>query len=155
VWKLEIERLDLILEAIAKEKARVESELAARAFFAVRVREYHLYIVYLKEAKPGPYTIKEPCIWDKTDRSTLVSLLQVAARQPAAITVSLRALLAGKDRSGSLVFPAGRFDIPLARRIATPLPAKHPALRPRKEKVKTSAPVIFYEEIDNGHGNSI
>jgi hypothetical protein len=149
VWKLEIERLDLIHTAIGKELARVEKELAARAFFAVRIRELHLYIVYLKDAKPGLYSIKDPCLWPEKDKETLLALLKVAARQPSATTVSLRGLLAGKDRSGSLVFPAGRFDIPLAHRIATPLPAKHPALRPRKEKAKTAPPVIFYEETED------
>ena len=152
VWKLEIERLDLIHTAIGKEAARVENELVARAFFAVRVRECHLYIVYLKDGEPGPYSIREPCLWPERDKGTLLSLLKVASRHSAAMSVSLRALLAGKDRSGTLVFPVGRFDIPLARRVATPLPRGHPALRPGKEKAKTSAPIVFYEEIDNGHG---
>jgi hypothetical protein len=155
VWKLEIERLDLIHTAIGKELARAESELAARAFFAVRIRESHLYIVYLKDREPGPYSIKDPCLWAEKDKKTLLSLLAVATRHPAAITVYYRALLAGKDRSGSIAFPVGRFDIPLAHRRATPLPRGHPALRKPPEKLKSAPPVIFYEEIDNGHGHSV
>jgi hypothetical protein len=146
VWKLEIERLSLIEKAIEKEKVRVEGQLSARAFFAVKLRESHLYIVYLKDREPGPYTIREPCLWPKRDKETLLSLLQVAARHPAAMAVYLRGLVAAKDRQGTIVFPAGRFDILLAHRLATPLPAKHPALG--KAKPKTSAPVIFYEEIE-------
>jgi hypothetical protein len=152
VWKLEIERLPLIHAAINKEKARLESELAARAFFAVRIRECHLYIVYLKDREPGLYSIKEPCLWPERDKETLLIVLGAAARNPAALSVSVRALLAAKDRSGTLVFPVGRFDIALARRVATPLPPKHPALSKRPKKTKPAAPVIFYEEIDNGHG---
>src|ERR1700741_6727 len=142
MWRLEIERLDFILEAIEKEKLRLENELSARAFFAVKLRESHLYIVYLKDRDPGPYTIREPCLWPKRDKETLLSLLHVAARHPAAMAVSLRGLLAAKDRQGTIVFPAARFDIPLAHRIATPLPPKHPALG--KAKPKSPPPVIFY-----------
>ena len=149
MWKLEIERLDLIHTAIGKEKARVENELAARAFFAIRVRESHLYIVYLKGTKPGLYSIKEPCLWPEGDKNTLISLFQTAARQPTAMAVYYRGLLAGKDRSGSPAFPIGRFDLLLSRRIATPLPPQHPALHRKKGKAKAPPPVIFYEEIDN------
>jgi hypothetical protein len=152
VWRLEIERLDLILTAIEKEQVRLEGELAARGFFAVKLRETHLYIVYLKDREPGPYTIREPCLWPKRDKETLLSLFQVAVRHPAAQAVYLRALLTAKDRQGTIVFPAGRFDIPLARRLATPLPAKHPALG--KARAKGPAPVIFYEEIEDGDTRS-
>jgi hypothetical protein len=148
VWKLEIEKLSLIIEALEKEKMRLEHELAARAFFAIRLREAHLYIVYLRDREPGPYSITEPCLWPRQDKGTLLSLLGVAVRHPAAQAVYLRGLLAAKDRQGSLIFPAGRFDIPLARRIATPLPPKHPALGKQKGKAKAPPPVIFYEEIE-------
>jgi hypothetical protein len=150
VWKLEIERLDLIHTALEKEAARVEKELTSRAFFAVRMRELHLYIVYLKDAKPGLYSIKDPYLWPERDKGPLLSVLKVANRLPAAVSVNVRGLLAGKDRSGSPVFPVGRFDLRLAYRIATPLPRDHPALS--KRKIKIPPPVLFYEEIDNGHG---
>lgn len=146
MWKLDIERLSLIHAALEKEAARVGNELAARAFFAVRVRELHLYIVYLKDGPSGPYSIKDPALWTEKDKEPFLSLLKVAARFPGAQSVYVRALLAGKDRSGTIVFPVGRFDIRLAYRLATPLPAKHPALT--RKKVKTLAPVVFYEEIE-------
>jgi hypothetical protein len=148
VWKLEIEKLNLIHAAIEKEKARVESELAARAFFAVRIRESHLYIVYLKGKKAGPYSIREPYLWPSHDKDPFLFILQTASQQPAAQKIAVRALLAGKDRSGSLVFPAGRFDLLLAHRIYTPLPKNHPALRANAKKAKSAPPVIFYEETE-------
>ena len=150
MWKLEIERLSLIHTALEKETARVERELASRGFFAVRVRELHLYIVYLKDGPGGPYSIKDPYLWPEKDKEPFLSLLKVASRSPGAQSVAVRALLAGKDRSGTIVFPAGRFDLRLAYRLATPLPRNHPALK--KRKIKAPPPIIFYEEIDNGHG---
>jgi hypothetical protein len=146
VWKLEIPRLSLILEALEKEKVRLEHELFARGFAAIRLRESDLYIVYLKDREPGPYAISEPCLWPKRDKGTLLALFAAATQHPAAQAVYLRVLLAAKDRQGSPVFPAGRFDIRLASRLATPLPPKHPALgQPKK---KSPPPVIFYEEIE-------
>ena len=146
MWKLEIEKLSLIHAAIAKEKARLEYELSARDFRGIKLWESHLYIVYLKDREAGPYGITDPCPWPKRDKLTLLSLLGAAFRTPAALAVYMRGLLAGKDRSGTLIFPIGRFDIPLARRLATPLPAGHPALK--KGKKKPPPPVIFYEEIE-------
>jgi hypothetical protein len=146
VWKLEIEKLSLIHAAIAKEKARLEYELSARDFRGIKLWESHLYIVYLKDREAGPYGITDPCPWPKRDKLTLLSLLGAAFRTPAALAVYMRGLLAGKDRSGTLVFPLGRFDLALARRLATPLPAGHPALK--KGKKKPPPPVIFYEEIE-------
>ena len=147
MWKLEIEKLPLIQTAIEKEKTRVENELIARAFFAVKLRESHLYIVYLKDREPGPYSITEPCLWPRRDKETLLALCQTAVRHPAAMAVYMRGLLAGKDRAGALVFPAARFDVLLARRLATPLPPQHPALKSKK-KGKPASPVIFYEEME-------
>jgi hypothetical protein len=147
VWKLEIEKLSLIQAAIDKEKVRVENELIARAFFAVKLRESHLYVVYLKDREPGPYSITAPCLWPRQDKETLLALCQAAVRHPAAQAVYMRGLLAGKDRAGALVFPAARFDILLAHRLATPLPPQHPALKSRK-KAKPAPPVIFYEEME-------
>jgi hypothetical protein len=147
VWRLEIEKLSLIHAAIEKEKSRVEEELTSRGFFAVKLWEAHLYLVYLRDREPGPYALSEPCLWSRQDRASLLAVLALAARHPAAQAVYVRGLLAGKDRAGSLVFPLGRFDLPLARRLATPLPAKHPALIGKKKK-KSPPPVIFYEEIE-------
>jgi len=146
VWKLEIEKLSLIHVAIETEKARLENELTARHFFGIKLWQSALYIVYLKDRVPGPYGITDPAPWPRRDKSTLLSLFGTATQLPAALAVYMRGLLAGKDRSGALVFPLGRFDILLARRLATPLPAKHPALK--KGKKKPPPPVIFYEEIE-------
>ncbi len=73
----------------------------------------------------------------------LKTVMQVAFASPASQAIYARILLEGKDAEGNPVFPAGRVDLLLGRRIATELPGDHPA---RQIKIIHKSPVLFYED---------
>lgn len=148
MWKFEYTTTTEIRSALASARARVEKEIStARAFHTFSGRSPQLYVTYYAGMEIGPFSIMDAKSWPKTDANTLQTVLHAVLPNPSAQCVYVRLLLAAKNKEGFPVFPAGRVDVLLGRRVATEIPEDHPA-RKLPSQIEHKAPVVFYEDRD-------
>jgi hypothetical protein len=151
VWKLELDKLSLIKAALTSSRAAKERELALRGYHSFKGKETELYITYLPDQEPGPFSIKDSCIW-KGDMETVGTLLRVAQTQRHSLAVYAKTMLSAKDSTGSPIYPAARIDVKIAYKVATALPETHPARS--TYRIKNPAPIVFYDEPDVDGGST-
>ena len=130
MWTTAYNSMREILKAAVPFRKATRREILSRGLYRAAPRSLELYVVYLKDQSPGPYPVIAPLQWTPVgNRKSFDALLEICHRHPGAQSLYLRELWSARDFSGTRVFPAGRWDMRLATRVATPLPADHPALK--------------------------